>query len=378
MKVTPCALCGYDAPGPRCPHCAGHPRSKSLQAPLRGRVTGILEGLLALPQGIGLFLRTPGTKRWMLPPLLLTGMLSTLLLWWLFGQLSGLMEENLPHEFSLDPSWSWLDGLSERWGWLQASWAGVVGAAQWTLNAGWGLLLSRSLRLLTWFLLGSLAMWYSFSIAYEALAGPFLDEIQGRLEERWFGIDPRSSLERPNDIPASRCTLYSSLSFGLFALLSWVAWPHVGAWGMLLAFPLSLLPACLIDARYWAWFAWVLGIEVRALVVSLQATFVTLVILVLALPLYFVPVVGYFLFAAVCGFATAVGLLDIPCERRGWSLRQRMAFLRHHLLAFMSFGVAAGMLLAIPVLGPLLMVPAASIGGAWLFCRLDKSFLRPS
>jgi uncharacterized protein involved in cysteine biosynthesis len=98
--------------------------------------------------------------------------------------------------------------------------------------------------------------------------------------------------------------------------------------------------------------------------------------LIFALPLYFVPVLGYFLFAAACGFATAVGLMDIPFERRGWSLKQRMRFIGHHILPFMTFGVMAGMLLAIHIIGPVLMVPAASVGGAWLLCRLDKSFLR--
>ena len=81
------------------------------------------------------------------------------------------------------------------------------------------------------------------------------------------------------------------------------------------------------------------------------------------------------LFACVVGFATAISLLEIPCERRGWSLRQRLGFVKRHILPFTAFGVSAGFLLAIPVLGALLMVPAASIGGLWLLCRLDKAGL---
>ena len=101
------------------------------------------------------------------------------------------------------------------------------------------------------------------------------------------------------------------------------------------------------------------------------------VLVVLALPLYFVPAVGYFLFALVCGFATSVGLLDIPFERRGWPLGTRLRFLARHLPAWITFGVVAGLLLSIPVLGALLFVPASSLGGLWLLCRLDKRFLRP-
>ena len=121
---------------------------------------------------------------------------------------------------------------------------------------------------------------------------------------------------------------------------------------------------------------WVASLEGRALWASLQATLLTTVLIVLALPLYFVPVAGYFLFAGVCGFATAVGLLDIPFERRGWPLRLRARLVGRNLLPFVAFGTAAGLLLAIPVFGPVLMVPSASLGGLWLLCRLDKSGLR--
>ena len=47
-----------------------------------------------------------------------------------------------------------------------------------------------------------------------------------------------------------------------------------------------------------------------------------------------------------------------------------------NLPALVSFGTVSGFLLAVPLIGPVLMVPAASIGGLWLVCRLDKSHLR--
>ena len=55
----------------------------------------------------------------------------------------------------------------------------------------------------------------------------------------------------------------------------------------------------------------------------------------------------------------------------------RFSFMVHNLPAVTAFGVVASVLFLIPVLGPVLMVPAASAGGLWMVCRLDKNFLRP-
>ena len=101
--------------------------------------------------------------------------------------------------------------------------------------------------------------------------------------------------------------------------------------------------------------------------------------LVFAFPLYFVfPPFGYILFAGVVGFATSVSLLDIPFERRRWSVRQRLSFVGRHLPAMIAFGAVSGFLLTIPLLGWALMVPGASVGGMWLLCRLEKGVMRGS
>ena len=60
MDAIPCSLCGYDAPGPECPHCRRNPAEKSLAAPLRGRLTGIGAGFRAVPLGLSLLFRTKG------------------------------------------------------------------------------------------------------------------------------------------------------------------------------------------------------------------------------------------------------------------------------------------------------------------------------
>ncbi len=380
MTTVPCPLCGYDSPGPAlCPHCRREPAERSLRPRLVGPFLGVAEGLQAVPRGLWFLMRTGRTKRWLVPPLILTTAILIAALWWTFSVVNGLVDSVLPEGFELG-TWGWMESLPDGWGWLRATWGGIVAAVEWILNVGWLFLSSQPLRWLTWFLLGSLVVWYCFSIAYEAIAGPFLDEIQARLEIRWFGEDPRSRLERPNDIPVERCvklTTLSCLGTGVVFLVLFFL-PAVPWWVAFLASPIAFAPAALLDRRYREWLVWVGKVEGKATWASLQAAILTAILVVLALPLYFIPVVGYFLFAGITGFATAVGLLDIPLERRGWSLRQRARFILRNLPAMIAFGVVSGLMLAVPVLGPVLMVPSASIGGLWLVCRLDKRHLRPA
>ncbi len=375
MTIVPCSLCGYHAPELPCPHCAERPLERSLARPVRGPLRGIVAGLLALPKGLHVLATTPGLKRWLVPPLIFSATLLVLVLSWVFSALDAALERHLPGEFRFDQARDWLQGLGQGWRWLASVWGALVGAAEWTVNVLLGLFLSP-LKWLGWFLVGSLVCWYVFSFAYEAIAGPFLDEVQARIEGRWFGADPRSRLERPNDLPPERAARLTFVLLACLALLLCAVLLSPLPAAVLLLGPLTLLVPLARDRRYGPWLLWVLRVEGRALLASLQASLVTLVLLVLALPLYFVPVVGYFLFALVCGFSTAVGLLDIPLERRGWRLRQRLRFLAAHLPALIAFGMVAGLMLSVPLIGPALMVPAASIGGLWLVCRLDKGGLR--
>lgn len=376
MITVPCPVCGYHAPEPVCPHCGGEPLEPSLRRRRGGPLTGVLDGLLALPRGLQLLSTTPGVKRWLAPPLILTMTLLVVALSWSFSIVGDLLDAALPDGIEIDPTWTWLEGL--EWGWLESTWVAIVASVEWIANLAWGLLSSQPLRLLTWFLVGSLVAWYCFSIAYEALAGPFLDEIQARIEKGWFGEDPRSRLERPNDLPPERCARLLTIGAALASvtLLTLLLVPGPPWWIAFLVAPLGLVAPTLRERRYGPWLAWVVRVEWRAIVASLQASVITGLLVVFALPLYFVPIVGYPLFATVCGFATAVGLLDIPLERRGWKLGQRLRFVGRNLLPMLAFGIVSGFLLAVPILGPVLMVPSASIGGLWLVCRLDKASLR--
>lgn len=374
--LAPCSLCGYHAPEASCPHCALDPLAPTLARRRSGPVSGVADGLWAVPHGLLLFVRHRGLKRWMVPPLALTALVSLAVLVWTFRWLDGLLEAHRGGELELGrdfPAWI------QEWGWVETLASGGLVGVEWAANLLWGLVTSKGLALVGYFLVGSLVLWYCFSIVYEAFAGPFLDEVHARLETRWFREDPRSRLERPNDLPAERCLALVTRSALLFSGLALVVVlvPAIPWWAIFFVLPMSLAPSLRADARFGPWLRWVARVEGRAILASFQASLLTTFFLVLAFPLYFVPFAGYFLFATVTGFATAVGLLDIPLERRGWPFRMRIRFVGRNLLPFLAFGIVAGALLAVPIVGPVLMVPAASIGGLWLICRLEKSSLRP-
>jgi len=362
MSISPCRLCGYDAPGAGCPHCGHDSTAASLRDRRVGRLQGIVDGLRAIPTGLGLLLSTPGVKRFLLPPVLLTALAFALLFGWSWGLVDLLVEASEEGVASL--------GLEDGWLKSVVTWLLAHQVVVWVVRAG-GFLL--------WLALSSVVALYTFSIVYEAIAGPFLDEIQGRLETRWFGRNPRDAIQRPTEIPVRRCALLSSAagvaSGGL--LVAWWLLSGSAAWIALACVPLPFLVAAARDREYGVWLAWVARVEGHTLWVSVKASLFVGLLLVVCFPLKLVPVIGLPLFAAIAGFGTAITLLDIPFSRREWSLSQRLRFTGRHLLPMTAFGVVASLLFLIPLLGPLVMVPAASIGGLWLVVRLDKDGLRP-
>jgi uncharacterized protein involved in cysteine biosynthesis len=371
MTQYPCPRCGYHAPQLPCPHCA-HPLTEepqgttgdaSLRGTLSGPARGIVDGLRAVPMGLYLLMTTSGVKRWLVPPLIGTTILFVLLFTWLWELLQDLVsavEITDPQSLGLDE------------GWLRE-------AVVWILEGGF---LTWAAQASSWLLFAALffvAILWTFSILYEALAGPFLDEIQGRLEIRWFGADPRSSLERPTDLPTERCALFSAIASlpAVACLTLW--WIGTGAlsWLYLLGIPASFLLVSLADGRYRTWLAWVIRVEGKTLFVSVKAAGLAGLLLVAFIWVKFIPGIGPFLFVSLAGFTTALSLLDIPFSRRGWPLSMRLAFLRRNFLPAVAYGAVAGLFFLLPVVGPILMVPSASVGGLWLLCRLDKDGLRP-
>jgi uncharacterized protein involved in cysteine biosynthesis len=322
-----------------------------------------VDGLRAVPTGLFILMTTSGVKRWLIPPLLATTVLFTLLFSWLWALLQDLVaavDITDPESIGLDEGW-----LREAVVWILEG-----GFVTWAAQASSWLLLVA---------LAFIAVLWTFSIIYEALSGPFLDEIQGRLESRWFGADPRSSLERPTDIPTRRCAILSVLAAlpATACLTLWWTGAGLVAWLWLAGIPLSFLLASLLDGRYRSWLAWIIRVEGKTLFVSIKAAGLAGLLLVVFIWVKFIPGVGPALFVILAGFTTALSLLDIPFSRRGWPLAMRLAFLRRNFLPAVAYGIVSGLFFLLPIVGPILMVPSASIGGLWLLCRLDKNNLRP-
>jgi uncharacterized protein involved in cysteine biosynthesis len=360
MPVSPCPICGYDAPAAPCAHCAGAPHEPSLGAQRRDGVADVLAGLQAPLRGLYFLASTRGTKRWLVPPFLITTALFAWAFVWLSGALSG-----------------WIDALraqSEQGLEQMPTWA------RWLLSSGALWFLAHAGGFLVAFATLFFAGLFTFSIVYEALCGPFLDTVHARIEARWFGSDPRDRIRPPVEIATARVLGRAAIALALIAGAIVLGAFQTGAvrWSAWLAGPpLALLAVAAFDRTWGRWLAAFLAEQLATLWVSLVASLIALALLVLFLPLKFVPVAGWFLFAGAAGFATTLTLLDIPFTRRNWSLRQRLRFLTGNFGAVIAFGATSGLLFIVPVVGPVLLVPAASVGGLWLLCRLDKNPLRP-
>lgn len=244
-----------------------------------------------MPLGFWVLLTTPRTKRLLVPPFLLT---------------LGL----------------YVTCFVATWRLSTSTWSDFVVSEPWRSLASAGTFLVSAV------VFGFVFAW-TFGIAYQTIAGPFLDTIQGRVEARWFGADPREAITRARGEgrPLSRRVLSFTQD------------------------------------------------QVRSALVSVQASLFALFLMLMFVWLLFVPLVGHPTFGAVAGFASGISLLDIACSRREWSLGARLRFVGRHFGPVAVLGVVTSFLFLVPYLGPVLAVPSAAIGGQWLVCRLDKARL---
>ena len=364
--VPACPRCGYrrgsrTPSGYACPVCSDAEPSAPAAKPPAKHIGALLAGAMAFPTGLGMFLGGSRIKRYLLPPLLLTTVVFTVVILWTRGVVARFLDSGLPD----DGEEVALDSLDLGW------WRSTL---EWILNDAWGLELLRGGSWILFAVLATVLAWYCFSLVYELFAGPFLDEVHGIVEERWFGVDPRKDVDRPVELPVEACArrswILGTLGSALFAVGFWfLDWP----W-LLLSFLLFAAPFALAMTRgddYARWLRWVMKVEGRALVIGLDMGLVSLVFSVGFLWLNLVPVVGQFAYACAVGLGTAIGMLDLPLERRGWSLPERIGLIGRHPLPIMAFGVVTGLAFAVPIVGPMLAVPSASLGAMWLVCRLD-------
>jgi uncharacterized protein involved in cysteine biosynthesis len=323
----------------------------------------LLDGLLALQKGATLLVSTRGTKRWLVAPAIATFGAFVAATWWLYRQVSQWVEHGREWAIAQLPE-------------LGAPWRGL---AEQAIDQGLSLAAGKLASAFVALSLGLLVSLWAFSLLYELLAGPFLDEVHGVVERRWFGEDPRAARERPKGITTGQCAALLGVCVLVAASLivgaRFMAWNHA-TW---IAAALSLGFLALLALRkpaFGAWLRWRAAVELRTVLASLKASAVSGVLLLFALPVLFVPLVGKPLFALFAGFTTALSLLDIPMSRRRWSFATRWRFLSRNPLPLVAFGACAGLGFLLPVLGPLLVVPCASVGGLWLLVRIDKTHLR--
>lgn len=304
--------------------------------------------------GARLLVRGPGLKRVLIAPaLLVTGFAAWLQTAWTAPGLERLFAASDADAEAL--SW-WERSLS----WITSSWLGEL------------------LHGVSWFLALAITLWLAFTLLFEVVAGPFLDEVQARLEARWFGADPRSGSARPAELAcdgAGRTTLIGLLaSAAAAAVLVWLA---PTPWLALLA-PLPVFGALAArDRRYRGWLRWTAAHELGLLWTSAKVALLSAAVLLALIWLPFVPLIGAPLWVLVSGFLLALGLCDVAFSRRGWPARARIRFVRDQAPAFGAFGLVGGALVGIPFLGPLVAVPCLSIGSLWLLTRLETG-VRPS
>jgi uncharacterized protein involved in cysteine biosynthesis len=322
-----------------------------------------IAGLQALPMGAWILLKTPRVKRWLVPAVFLTFVAFAFLLGLALSGAHGLVDDLRADDSA---------PLSQDAGWF-ARWMHAAAATDWIMGVVEG-----GAFILTIVVVALVALW-TFSIVYELIGGPFFDTIQGRIEARWFGRDPRESLDPRPEIAPSRAA-WTTAACGVVVIamvVAFFAWGSWLAWLLLLALPVPFLVAGRIQRNYGAWLARTVGTEARSLFVSVQASIISLLIMLALVWTLFIPFIGYPTFSAIAGFAASITLIDIPCSRRRWSLWQRLRFVFGNFGAVLLLGVATSFVFFVPILGPIVGIPCASIGGQWLLCRLDKTRLRP-
>lgn len=345
MKTTRphCPVCGHPLEAVPCARCGGAPRERGLERRARGFAAQVGAGIGAPLAGLSALFGVPRLLRWVVPPTLLSAGLLVGALVWLWGAFSRATADETEVDLVF---WSWL-----RW---------LEGPVEWLLDLPW--LAAGST--LAFVLVAALAWWFGYAIVFGLVAGPFLARMHERAEEHWYG---RTVQGAGHPFEARGLVLLGG-ALALGALGATLAEGALAA--ALLVAPLALL--ALVAPTFRAWFTGFAASEGRSAAQGLVVALVTGLGALLFLPFHLVPVVGQVVASAGAGFFVALGMLDLALERRGLPLGTRFALARRATPALVAFGLVSGVLFSVPIVGPVVMLPAASLGGAWLVTKLDK------
>ena len=128
-----------------------------------------------MPMGVLQIAKSPRVWPLLIPPVVITATIFGFLLWWGWSRIERFLEAVRAQS---------LDSLHLEEGWWRD-------ALMWLMGQSVTIALAKATGLLLFIVVCSILVLWIFSVVYEAISGPFLDEIQGKIETRWFGHDPR-------------------------------------------------------------------------------------------------------------------------------------------------------------------------------------------
>lgn len=97
-----------------------------------------------------------------------------------------------------------------------------------------------------------------------------------------------------------------------------------------------------------------------------------LMVLILGLPLFFIPFLGSILLFLINAGFLRFDFLDVPMARRGWTFQQKWRLLKSQRKSQWTFGITTALLLSIPLLN-LFIPPLSVIAGTLLFINLIQA-----
>jgi len=98
-----------------------------------------------------------------------------------------------------------------------------------------------------------------------------------------------------------------------------------------------------------------------------------ILILIITLPLLFIPIIGFIIFFIINSLNTTYEFLDIPMARRGWSYKDKKKFLENNTTKYerFIFGATVRILMLIPFVN-LIMYPIYTIAGTIFFLKIQE------